>query len=108
MLQNVVDQSFLAGGDRKGGWAQLQNELSAALSGVTFSTNLPQITFAQMQKVARAAHVTSAESQQLAADEQALTAALGQHVDIQLGDSVSRDPVIVYYDGQVNMFAHKR
>jgi hypothetical protein len=107
-IQNVVDQSFVAGSYGKTGWAQLQTELSAALNGVTFSTNLPQVTFVQMEKVARAAHVTRTENQQLVADEQALGNALGPHVDSDLGGTEPRDPVVVYYDGQVNQFAHKR
>jgi hypothetical protein len=107
-LQNVVDQSFLAGSYRKAGWTQLQTQLSDALDGVTISTDLPQQTFTQMQRIARAAHVTLAENQQLTADQQALTTALGPHVDSQLGGTDPRDPVVVYYDGQVNQFAHKR
>ena len=107
-VQNVVDQSFLAGSYGKTGWAQLQTDLSTALYGVTFSTNLPQVTFLQMEKVARGAHVTRAENQQLAADQQALTTALGPHVDSELNNAEPRDPVVVYYDGQVNQFAHKR
>jgi hypothetical protein len=107
-IQNIVDQSFLAGGDRKAGWAQLQSELSAALNGVTFSTTLPQVTFLQMEKVARTAHVTRAENQQLAADQQALTTALGPHAESALDSTNPRDPAVVYYDGQVNQFAAKR
>jgi len=108
MLQNVVDQSFLAGSYGKAGWAQLQTEFSAAIYGVTFSTNLPQVTFLQMEKVARAAHVTRAENQQLTAVQQALSTALGPHVDSELGGTEPRDPVVVYFDGQVNLFVHKR
>ncbi len=108
IVQNAVDQSFLAGGYRKAGWAELQADLSNALSDVSLTTNIAQVTLMQMEKVARAAHVTLAESQQLAADQQALTTALGPHADSELNSSDPRDPAVVYYNGQVNLFVHKR
>jgi hypothetical protein len=75
---------------------------------VTFTTNLPSQTLADMHTVARQAHVTGAERQRLLADERAIAAALGPNVDTALGGAVPRDPVIVYYDGQVVQFVHKR
>ena len=108
IIQNAVDQSFLAGGYRKAGWTDLQADLSSALGGVSLSTDIAQVTFMQMEKVARAAHVSLAESQQLAADQQALTNALGPHADSELNSADPRDPAVVSYDGQVNLFVHKR
>ena len=108
MVQNAVDQAFLAGSYKKADWNQLETELANGLSNVSFTTNLPQQTVNQMRAIARAAHVTAAEHQQLQADQQALTTALGAHAASDLGGSTPRDPVVVYYEGQVNQFVHKR
>jgi hypothetical protein len=107
-LQDAVDQSFLAASYRHDGWSQVQTQLDDALYGVTITTNLPGQTYAQMQLIAREAHVTRAEHKALVADEQAITTALGPGVDTNLGGSSPRDPLVVYYNGQVNQFVHKR
>jgi hypothetical protein len=52
--------------------------------------------------------VTTAERQHLLADERAIAAALGPNVSTALGAPVPRDPVMVYYDGQVAQFVHRR
>ena len=44
----------------------------------------------------------------MVADEQAVTKALGPQVDTDLGGTSPRDPLVVYYNGQVNQFVHKR
>jgi hypothetical protein len=108
MVQDAVDQAFVAGSDTKAGWNQLESELVDGLSGVTATTNLPQQTIDQMKVIAHAAHVTAAESQQLTSDQQALTTALGSHVDSDLGGSTLRSLVVVYYQGQLNQFVHGR
>ena len=81
---------------------------ASALYGVTFTTNLPDQAFTDMQTVAHQAHVTAAERQKLVADEKAIDTALGPNVDTALGGAAPRDPVVVYYDGQVAQFVHKR
>jgi hypothetical protein len=108
LLQDTVDQSFLAASDRQKGWTQLENQLSSALFDVPMTTDLPQQTFIQMRIIARAAHVTQVEQEQLTADELALNAALGARVNSDLGGSVPRDPMVIYYNGQVAQFVHKR
>jgi hypothetical protein len=108
MVQDAVDQAFVAGSYTKTGWNQLETEMADGLYNVSMTTNLPEQTVAQMKVIARAAHVTAAESQQLTADQQALTTALGSHADSDLGGTTPRDPVVVYYQGQVNQFVHKR
>ncbi len=107
-LQDTVNESFLAASYKKDGWNQVQTQLDDALVGVSITTNLPGQTYSQMQLIAREAHVTLAEHRQLVADEQAITTALGPHVNTNLGGSSPRDPLVVYYNGQVNQFVHKR
>jgi hypothetical protein len=107
-LQDTVDQSFLAASYKKDGWSQMQTQLDDALYGVSITTNLPGQTYSQMQLIAREAHVTLAEHKALVADEQAITTALGPRVDTNLGGASPRDPLVVYDNGQVNQFVHKR
>jgi hypothetical protein len=61
-----------------------------------------------LQTVAKQARVTGVERRKLIADEKAIDTALGPNVDTTLGGAVPRDPVVVYYDGQVAHFVHKR
>ncbi len=107
-LQDAVDQSFLAAGDKSANWSQIQTQLDAALYGTTITTNLPGQTYSQMQLIAREAHVTLAEHKILVADAQAIATALGPQVDTNLGGTAPRNPLVVYYNGQVNQFVHKR
>jgi hypothetical protein len=111
-LQDVLDQSFLATRIGSAGWTQLQQQLTHALYAVTIldpsAQATAQQTLTQMQAVARAAHVTAAEHQELVADEKAVMAALGPTVDTKLGGASPRDPLVVYYNGQVAKFVHKR
>ena len=107
-LQDTVDQSFLAASYKRTGWSQVQTQLDDALYGTSLTTNLLGQTYAQMQLIAREAHVTLAEHKALVADEQAVTKALGPQVDTDLGGTSPRDPLVVYYNGQVNQFVHKR
>jgi hypothetical protein len=104
-LQDIMDQAFI---DKSAPWNDVSQELGVALYGVTFTTNLPDQAFTDMQTAARQARVTAAERQKLLADEKAIDTALGPNVDTSLGGSVPRDPVVVYYDGQVAQFVHKR
>jgi hypothetical protein len=107
-LQDILNQSFLDGAARGSQWNQVSQQMGQALYGVVFTTNLPNQTFTDMQTVARQAHVTAAERQRLLSDEQAIASALGPKVETALGGSVARDPLVVYYNGQVTQFVHKR
>ena len=108
MVQDAVNQAFIAGSYSKAEWNTLETDMAQGLDGADVTTNLPQQTFDEMKVIARAAHVTAAESQQLTADQQALVTALGSHDSSTLGGSTVRDPVIVDYQGQLNQFVHKR
>ena len=107
-LQDTVDQSFLAASYTSTDWARVQTQLDDAVYGVTYSNGLPGDIYSQMQLIAREAHVTKTEYKTLTADEQAINAALGTNVDTSLGGTSPRDPLVVYYNGQVNQFVHKR
>lgn len=107
-LQDVLDQAFLDASNRGAQWNQVSRQMGTALYGVTFTTNLPNQAFTDMETVARQAHVTAAERHRLVADEKAVASALGPSVDSALGGAVPRNPLVVYYDGQVAQFVHKR
>jgi hypothetical protein len=108
-LQDTIDTAFVAASYQSSGWTQLQQQLDDSMNGVSLSSlNLVQQTFAQMQVIAREAHVTLANHRKLVADEKAITAALGPKVDTNLGGTGPRDPLVVYYNGQVPNFVHKR
>jgi len=123
-LQNVLDQSFLAASNTRSGWNQLEQKVSSDLYGVVVndvlnqaevaattpngvvSNQLVQNTYDQMKVIAREAHVTRAEHDQIAADEQAIVRDLGPAPDMNLGSAVPRDPLTVYLDSQVPNFVH--
>jgi hypothetical protein len=108
-LQDVMDQAFIDASDNGSAWNQVSEALGSALYGVTFTNpSLPNQAFTDMQTVAKEARVTPAERNHLLADEKAVSSALGPNVDTALGGTVPRDPVVVYYDGQVAQFVHKR
>jgi hypothetical protein len=58
--------------------------------------------------IAREAHVSLANYQKLTADEKAITAELGPSVDTNLGGAGPRNPLVVYFNGQVANFVQKR
>jgi hypothetical protein len=123
-LQNVLDQSFLAASNTGRGWDQLEQKVSSDLYGVVVndflsesqvqatmpngvvSNQLVQDTFGQMKIIAREAHVTRAEHDQIVADEQAVLQDLGSATNMNLGGAVPRNPLTVYMDGQVPNFVH--
>jgi hypothetical protein len=125
-LQNAIDSSVLAASDQHGGWAQLQQRLNSAVSGVSvsyqltqqqvasmyptgvISSQLLQQTFTQMEVVAHEAHVSTANHDMIVADEQAIAQILGPSPNTNLGGAVPRDPLTVYFDGQVASFVRKR
>jgi hypothetical protein len=107
-LQDVIDQAFIGASNNGSEWNQVSQQLGTALYGVTFTNNVPNQAFTDMQTVAHQARVTVAERRKLVADEKAIDTALGPNVDTALGGAVPRDPLVVYYDGQVAQFIHKR
>jgi hypothetical protein len=125
-LQDVIDTAFLGGGFTTANWSALQQQMAKALSGISVTSPLiPQTlsgavplssttsqivrgAFTQMRVVGREAHVTVAEHATIIADEKAVSAALGPDVNTNVGASTPRDPVLVYYDGQVIGFVHKK
>jgi hypothetical protein len=107
-LQDTVDQAFLGASYTSTVWSQIQTQLDDALYEVNITTDLPGQTYAQMQLVAREVHVTRSEFKTLEADQQAINTTLGPQVDTNLGGSSARDPLVVYYNGQVSQFVHRR
>ncbi len=121
-LQNVLDQSFLAGTYRSGGWKQLEQKVAASLTGVivnqvmnqssvkatmpngVVSNQLVQDTFNQMRLIAREASVTTAEHARIVADQQAILRDLGPDPNVNLGGALPRNPLTVYLDAQVPAF----
>ncbi len=108
MVQDAADQAFVAGSDSKSAWDQLENELANGLSNAEATPSLVQQTVNAMKAVARAAHVTAAQGQQLTADQQAINTALGAHSTSEFGGSIPRSLVVVYYEGQLNQFVRAR
>jgi hypothetical protein len=125
-LQNVLDQSFLAGTYKGSGWSELETKVSGDLNGVmvndvlsqsqvaattphgVISNQFVQLTFNQMKTIARQAHVTAAEHAQIVTEEQAVINDLGPTPNTNLGGSVPRNPLTVWLDSQVPSFVHKR
>lgn len=108
LLQDVMDQAFIDGSDNSTQWSAVSQEMGEALNGVVFTNNIPNQTYTDMQTVAQQAHVSAAIRSRLQKDEQAIVNALGPNVDTVLGGSVPRDPVLVYFDGQVPQFVHRK
>ena len=110
MFQDLVDQSFLDASLKSSPVEpDLVSNWPMRLYGVSFPNTAPaNQVFTDMQTVARQARVTPSERQRLLADEKAIDTALGPNVDTTLGDTVARDPVVVYFNGQVTQFVHRR
>lgn len=102
-VQDAVDDAFhpyLANG-----LVQKRQVLEQLLPGVPDARQLASRTDAQILVVARAAGLTGSFHNALSADEQALTAALGPKPDTDLGPGATdRDPLEVYYNGQIDRF----
>ena len=107
-LQDIMDQSFLDGTANSSQWNQVSQQMGQALYGVVFTTNLPDQAFTDMQTVARRRTSRRPSRQRLQGDERAIATALGPNVDSALGGAAPRDPLVVYYDGQVTQFVHRR
>jgi hypothetical protein len=107
-LQDILDQAFIDASLSGSQWNQVSQQLGEAVYGVTFTTNLANQAYTDMQTVAKEARVTGKERKQLVADEKAIDTALGPNADSVPGESTPRGPVEVYYDSQVTQFVHKR
>jgi hypothetical protein len=104
-VQDVVDDAFKMTTDQANGWANKQRDLHQYLADVPGSTSLIRRTIAQMHVVARAARDTASFQDPISADEQVLSADLGPTPDTNLGPGAAdRDPLVVYYNGQVDSF----
>jgi hypothetical protein len=104
-VQDAVDEAFHPTLDRAETWAKDQRTLESYLADVPGSTPIIRLTISQVHVVARAARVTGPFQRVLSRDEQILTADLGPTPDTDLGPgAVDRDPLEVYYNGQVNNF----
>jgi hypothetical protein len=106
--QDLLDQAFIDASLSGSQWNQVSDQMGEALYGITFTTTLPDQAFTDMQTVAKEARVTGKERKQLISAEQAIDSALGSNADSNLGGSVPRNPVQVYFDGQVTQFVHRR
>jgi dGTP triphosphohydrolase len=106
LVQDAVDQSFVAGSYSKSQWNALETDLANGTDGISGPDNADQI-LSQMKAIAREARVTAAQNQQLTADQAALDTALGSHTQSDLGGDIPRNIVVVYYEGQLNRFVHQ-
>jgi hypothetical protein len=102
-VQDAVDDAFhpyLANG-----LVQKRQVLEQLLPGVSDARQLIGRTDAQILVVARAAGITGSFHNALSRDEQLLSADLGPTPDTDLGPGATdRDPLEVYYDGQISDF----
>jgi hypothetical protein len=92
-----------------GNLPQLDNELIAALSGVTVSSPILQRTFAEMRVIDRAARARVPAALQYAEsrDDQYVANDLGPSPDTDIWPGSLRDPLVVYNNGQVGDFVHR-
>ena len=104
-VQDAVDEAFHPTLDRPETWSKDESTLEQYLADVPGSAPLVSQTIAQVHVVAREARVSGSLQRALSSDEQILTAKLGPNPNADLGPgAVDRDPLEVYYDGQVNNF----
>jgi hypothetical protein len=104
-VQDTLDEAFHPTLDRTETWAKDRQSLEQDLANVPGSTPLIRLAINQAHVVAVAARVAGPLQRVLSSDEQILTAELGPNPDTDLGPgAVDRDPLEVYYNGQVNEF----
>jgi hypothetical protein len=104
-VQNVADDAFLAATYRAKTWANRRQTLEQYVPAEPGSSQLIAQTMAQMHVVARAARVTVPFHKAVYADNQVLSDELGPTPGTNLGPGATdRDPLTVYYDGQVDQF----
>jgi hypothetical protein len=104
-VQDAVDEAFHPTLDRAETWAKDERTLEDYLADVPGSTPLIKLAINEVHIVARAARVSGPIQRVLSGEEQILTAELGPNPDSDLGPgAVDRDPLEVYYNGQVGNF----
>jgi hypothetical protein len=108
-VQDAADEAFHPTLDRAETWATDERTLEGYLANVPGSTPLIKLTINEVHVVARAAGVSGPIQRALSRDEQILTADLGPTPNADLGPgAVDRDPLQVYYNGQVSNFVRMR
>ena len=104
-VQNDVDNAFLEHSLPASLWAQKQQKLDQDVPVGTGSSQLIGQTIAQMKVVARSAGVNLPSNAAIGQNWAALANDLGPNPDTDLGPGAAdRDPLDVYYDGQINKF----
>jgi hypothetical protein len=97
LLQDQIDGAFLGNVNRASVVANLQ--------GTSASLQFINKTVADMQSIARSAHISPQVHSALVRHEAAIRSALGATPDTDLGPGASdRDPLAVYVDAQVSNF----
>jgi hypothetical protein len=98
-VQDIIDASFTGTVNKAG--------LEAYIQGTSASPQLVKLTLSNMETIAKQSKVSAKEHATLTADINVVGAALGANPDANLGaGETSRDPLIVYYDGQATNFVH--
>ena len=97
LLQDQIDGAFAGNVDRASVVANLQ--------GTSASAQFINKTVADMQSIARSAHISPQVHSALVRHKAAIAAALGPKPDTNLGiGAADRDPLAVYYNAQVSEF----
>ncbi len=87
------------------GLVQKRNVIEQLIAGTPGSRQLAARADAQILAVARSAGITGRYHEALSRDEQTLTADLGPNPEADLGPGAEhRDPLVVYYDSQLEGF----
>jgi len=105
-VEDVIDTAFTASSADLASWARGQRaDLRGYVISAPGAEQYVNQTVVQMEVVAREAHVTPQLSSALATDQAVLRRREGPNPDTDLGPgAVNRDPLAVYYDGQVDNF----
>jgi hypothetical protein len=105
-VEDVVDTAFTGNTADLARWARDQRALlTSYISSAPGAEQFVSQMIAQMEVVAREAHVPPQLGSALATDQAVLRRRLSPNPDTDLGPgAVDRDPLAVYYDGQVDNF----
>jgi hypothetical protein len=102
---DVIDASFTDTNQ-----AYQRSQLESHLSGVTVSPQLLSQTYAEMSAVARAVmgHASSAAKLAKENTQTIISLDLGPNPDTNIWPGAPRDPLVVYYNGQIGNFVRVR
>jgi hypothetical protein len=104
-VQSDIDNAFLEASSPPATWAQKHMKLEQDVPDSPGSSQLISRTINQMRVVARAAGVTPSSNVAIGQDWAVLASDLGPTPDTSPGTgSADRDPLDVYFNGQVNNF----